>query len=122
MQLFAPSIWPGSPPRPDAKSQLPALSLRRAAHHLLHFAFLRATGVLPRLQWFFGFHFLARRASGFFAFFLAQLFRICHECCWFLLKMIGDHARSSCAYFSTSFFKPKRGNCTVILASSPSPS
>src|ERR1700733_5675980 len=32
------------------------------------------------------------------------------------------HARSSWAYFSTSFFNPKRGNCTVILASSPSPS
>src|SRR5579871_2149533 len=32
------------------------------------------------------------------------------------------YARSNCAYFSTSFFKPKRGNCTVILASSPSPS
>src|ERR1700680_1920373 len=31
-------------------------------------------------------------------------------------------ARSNWAYFSTSFFKPKRGNCTVILASSPSPS
>jgi hypothetical protein len=31
-------------------------------------------------------------------------------------------ARSSCAYFSTSFFNPKRGNCTVIFASSPSPS
>src|SRR6185369_15813697 len=29
---------------------------------------------------------------------------------------------SSCAYFSTSFFSPKRGNCTVSLASSPSPS
>src|SRR5260370_40323167 len=33
-----------------------------------------------------------------------------------------SQARSSWAYFSTSFFKPKRGNCTVILASSPSPS
>src|ERR1700721_4341550 len=32
------------------------------------------------------------------------------------------YARSSWAYFSTSFFYPKRGNCTVILASSPSPS
>ena len=32
------------------------------------------------------------------------------------------HAFSSCAYFSTNFFNPKRGNCTVSLASSPSPS
>jgi hypothetical protein len=35
---------------------------------------------------------------------------------------IKNYARSNWAYFSTSFFKPKRGNCTVILASSPSPS
>src|SRR5260370_3327690 len=33
-----------------------------------------------------------------------------------------SQARSSWVYFSTSFFKPKRGNCPVILASSPSPS
>src|SRR5947209_17097948 len=32
------------------------------------------------------------------------------------------YAFSSCANFSTSFFNPKRGNCTVIFASSPSPS
>src|SRR5215813_3056503 len=32
------------------------------------------------------------------------------------------HARSSWAYFSTSFFNPNLGNCTVILALSPSPS
>src|SRR5579864_2710327 len=32
------------------------------------------------------------------------------------------HALSRCAYFSTSFFNPNRGNCTVILAFSPSPS
>src|SRR5437763_8260587 len=32
------------------------------------------------------------------------------------------YAFSSCAYFSTSFFNPNRGNCTVILAFSPSPS
>ena len=29
---------------------------------------------------------------------------------------------SSCAYFSTNFLIPKRGNCTVIFAVSPSPS
>src|SRR6476646_948378 len=32
------------------------------------------------------------------------------------------HALSRCAYFSISFFNPNRGNCTVILAFSPSPS
>lgn len=32
------------------------------------------------------------------------------------------HAFSSCANFSTSFFSPNWGNCTVIFASSPSPS
>src|SRR5260370_37567664 len=36
--------------------------------------------------------------------------------------LISPQLFSSCAYFSTSFFNPKRGNCTVILASSPSPS
>src|SRR5262249_32862966 len=33
-----------------------------------------------------------------------------------------SYARSNCAYFSTSFLSPNRGNCTVILALSPSPS
>src|SRR5206468_7184227 len=32
------------------------------------------------------------------------------------------HTLSSCANFSTSFFSPACGNCTVIFASSPSPS
>src|SRR5205085_8056213 len=42
-------------------------------------------------------------------------------------SLVGDRLRVhqflfKPAYFSTSFFKPKRGKLTVILASSPSPS
>src|SRR5690348_7328415 len=37
-------------------------------------------------------------------------------------KRLFAHTLSSCANFSTSFFSPNCGNCTVIFASSPSPS
>ena len=74
---------------------------------------------------------------------LLSFFVFAMKCCLFLLKdrpccchpersegsavlpvscLHRTQALSNWAYFSTSFFKPKRGNCTVILASSPSPS
>src|SRR5260370_36937035 len=60
----------------------------------------------------FGFRgcFLAGGALQFLAFDLVGNVRCIHQLLF------------SPAYFSTSFFKPKRGKFTVILASSPSPS
>jgi hypothetical protein len=48
-------------------------------------------------------------------------FCICHENP-FDEGNSGPHSRSSWANFSTSFFTPNPENCTVIFASSPSPS
>src|SRR6476646_521726 len=79
----------------------------------------------------FGCALLPRGAFHFLAFVFAESRCISHE---FLIVIcnLGNysisklpnvvHAFSSCAYFSTNFFNPNRGNCTVSLASSPSPS
>src|SRR5579863_447426 len=116
------------------------LPLRLTACQLLDFALLRTASVLAGFQRLFYFFLFARSAFCLLALFLAQFACICHECRLSLLRFfIADcraspgqadenvrpyvfRAASSWAYFSTSFFKPKRGNCTVILASSPSPS
>jgi hypothetical protein len=128
-----------------------ALPLRLAAGQFLDLRLLRSARILAGLQRFVRFALLARRAFCFLSVFSAQCCCICHELFSELEFVIGRlsncvvqipmrpksakllnyqitqfsntlQAFSSWAYFSTSFFKPKRGNCTVILASSPSPS
>src|SRR5580765_5726445 len=103
--------------RRDASERAPApsqtLALGRAARHFLHLALLGAARVFTGL---FGRLLLACGALGLLAFFLAQCFGICHVPILIKDKLRNRYARSRCAYFSTSFFNPNRGNCTVILA------
>src|SRR6185369_7043288 len=63
------------------------LPLRCAACQLLHFAFGRAAGILPRLQRVFRLAFFAGGALRLLAFFSGQCACVCHECCVFLLEM-----------------------------------
>src|SRR5262249_23039906 len=87
----------GGLPLPLALRLMTDLLLRRTAGHAS-----RAFG--------FGCRLFARGALQLFAF-------------YFVGDVLGVHqSLFNPAYFSTSFFNPKRGKFTVILASSPSPS
>src|SRR5664280_3347125 len=94
------------------------LPLRLTARQLLHLALGRTAGIGTGR---FRGGFLACGALHLLAFnFVGNALGICHEFCVPLID--GAYAFSNWAYFSTSFFKPNLGNCTVIFASSPSPS
>src|ERR1019366_6689676 len=94
------------------------LPLRLTPCQLFHLALCRTAGIGAGR---FRGGFLACGALHLLAFnFVGNALGICHEFCVPLID--GGYAFSSWAYFSTSFFKPNLGNCTVIFASSPSPS